>query len=64
MNKETFNRTKPKVISKPELDRLVQVTTRRNDKYVCYRINDWEYVVKDNPLLTIEHSSIIAWEYV
>lgn len=70
MTKEAFFRTcpsippKPMALVKPEKDKLVKVTTLQGNEYLCYRINNWEYFVKDNPLLTIEHDSIVAWEYV
>lgn len=64
MNKEKFYRTQPDVFIKPEKHKLVKVTTMTGKDYFCYRINKWEYFVKDNPLLTIEHRSIGAWEYV
>lgn len=64
MNKEKFYRTRPSIPSKPDKDKLVKVTTIIGNEYLCYRKNDGEYFVKDNPLLTIEHSSIVTWEYV
>lgn len=70
MNKEKFERTRPSIppkpmaLVKPEKDKLVKVTTLQGNEYLCYRINHWEYFVKDNPLLTIEHSSVKSWEYV
>lgn len=64
MNKEKFYRTRPDIMPKPEKHKLVKVTTLSGNEYLCYRVNNREYFVKDNPLLTIEHSSVGAWEYV
>lgn len=64
MNKEKFYRTRPNILPKPTKHKLVKVTTIEGREYLCYRINEWEYFVKDNPLLTIEHSSVKSWEYI